>query len=113
MSFTALVVITASAGYAMAPVPFDLSCFLLASVGTGLASCAANTINQVSHSYVSHYQFRDVHGLDTVYIYTIRDACEFPLSVTCAELISYHFHYCDLVAMGYHILHFTYSAPPD
>ncbi|XP_056406231.1 protoheme IX farnesyltransferase, mitochondrial isoform X2 [Hyla sarda] len=43
---SALVVITASAGYAMAPVPFDLSCFLLASVGTGLASCAANTINQ-------------------------------------------------------------------
>ncbi|KAM3921022.1 protoheme IX farnesyltransferase, mitochondrial-like [Leptodactylus fuscus] len=43
---SALVVITASAGYAMAPVPFDLSCFLLASVGTGLASCAANSINQ-------------------------------------------------------------------
>nr|DBA27662.1 TPA: hypothetical protein GDO54_008130 [Pyxicephalus adspersus] len=43
---SALVVITASAGYAMAPVPFDLSCFLLASIGTGLASCAANTINQ-------------------------------------------------------------------
>ncbi|KAG8545249.1 hypothetical protein GDO81_021205, partial [Engystomops pustulosus] len=44
---SALVVITASAGYAMAPVPFDLSCFLMASVGTGLASCAANSINQV------------------------------------------------------------------
>uniref|UniRef100_A0A8C5R6A7 Protoheme IX farnesyltransferase, mitochondrial n=1 Tax=Leptobrachium leishanense TaxID=445787 RepID=A0A8C5R6A7_9ANUR len=43
---SALVVITASAGYAMAPVPFDLTCFLLASVGTGLASCAANSINQ-------------------------------------------------------------------
>ncbi|XP_073415723.1 protoheme IX farnesyltransferase, mitochondrial isoform X1 [Dendrobates tinctorius] len=43
---SALVVITASAGYAMAPVPFDLNCFLLASVGTGLASCAANSINQ-------------------------------------------------------------------
>ncbi|OCT60777.1 protoheme IX farnesyltransferase, mitochondrial [Xenopus laevis] len=43
---TALVVITASAGYAMAPVPFDPTCFLLASIGTGLASCAANSINQ-------------------------------------------------------------------
>ncbi|MBN3285232.1 COX10 protein, partial [Polyodon spathula] len=43
---TALVVMTASAGYAMAPVPFDPSCFLLASLGTGLASCAANSINQ-------------------------------------------------------------------
>ncbi|XP_068119480.1 protoheme IX farnesyltransferase, mitochondrial isoform X2 [Hyperolius riggenbachi] len=43
---SALVVITASAGYAMAPVPFDLSCFLLASLGTGLASAAANSINQ-------------------------------------------------------------------
>lgn len=32
----------------MAPVPFDLTCFLLASLGTGLASCAANSINQVS-----------------------------------------------------------------
>ncbi|KAJ7404424.1 hypothetical protein WISP_145731 [Willisornis vidua] len=43
----ALVVSTASAGFAMAPVPFDLTCFLLASLGTGLASCAANSINQV------------------------------------------------------------------
>ncbi|OCT63086.1 hypothetical protein XELAEV_18044181mg [Xenopus laevis] len=43
---TALVVITASAGYAMAPVSFDPTCFLIASVGTGLASCAANSINQ-------------------------------------------------------------------
>ncbi|KAG9465487.1 hypothetical protein GDO78_018198, partial [Eleutherodactylus coqui] len=46
IKLSALVVITASAGYAMAPVPFDLSCFLLASVGTALASCAANSINQ-------------------------------------------------------------------
>ncbi|MBN3307565.1 COX10 protein, partial [Amia calva] len=43
---TALVVTTASAGFALAPVPFDLGCFLLASLGTGLASCAANSINQ-------------------------------------------------------------------
>eukprot|EP00062_Callorhinchus_milii_P004436 gi/632942824/ref/XP_007886636.1/ PREDICTED: protoheme IX farnesyltransferase, mitochondrial isoform X1 [Callorhinchus milii] len=46
IKLTALVAMTASAGFAMAPVSFDLSCFLLASVGTGLASCAANTINQ-------------------------------------------------------------------
>ncbi|MEE6506762.1 hypothetical protein FKM82_007838 [Ascaphus truei] len=46
IKLSALVVITASAGYAMAPVPFDPSCFILASVGTGLASCAANSINQ-------------------------------------------------------------------
>nr|XP_033817870.1 protoheme IX farnesyltransferase, mitochondrial [Geotrypetes seraphini] len=46
IKLTALVVTTASAGFAMAPVPFDLSCFLLASFGTGLASCAANSINQ-------------------------------------------------------------------
>lgn len=43
---TALVVSTASAGFAMAPVPFELTCFMLASLGTGLASCAANSINQ-------------------------------------------------------------------
>ncbi|XP_010073464.1 PREDICTED: protoheme IX farnesyltransferase, mitochondrial-like, partial [Pterocles gutturalis] len=50
IKLTALVVSTASAGFAMAPVPFDLTCFLLASLGTGLASCAANSINQVSPS---------------------------------------------------------------
>ncbi|NXF08711.1 COX10 protein, partial [Smithornis capensis] len=46
IKLTALVVSTASAGFAMAPVPFHLPCFLLASLGTGLASCAANSINQ-------------------------------------------------------------------
>ncbi|XP_062930354.1 protoheme IX farnesyltransferase, mitochondrial isoform X1 [Mobula hypostoma] len=46
IKLTALVVTTATAGFAMAPVPFDLSCFLLTTVGTGLASCAANSINQ-------------------------------------------------------------------
>nr|XP_021144321.1 protoheme IX farnesyltransferase, mitochondrial isoform X2 [Columba livia] len=46
IKLTALVVSTTSAGFAMAPVPFDLTCFLLASLGTGLASCAANSINQ-------------------------------------------------------------------
>lgn len=51
----ALVVSTASAGFAMAPVPFDLTCFLLTSIGTGLASCAANSINQVSPSSFSLY----------------------------------------------------------
>lgn len=45
----ALVVTTAAAGYAMAPVPFDPLTFLVASLGTGLASCAANSINQVSY----------------------------------------------------------------
>lgn len=34
------------AGYAMAPAPFDLSTFLMCSVGTGLLSCSANSINQ-------------------------------------------------------------------
>lgn len=44
----ALVVSTTSAGFALAPEPFDWTCFLLTFVGTGLASCAANSINQVS-----------------------------------------------------------------
>uniref|UniRef100_UPI00398ED0EE protoheme IX farnesyltransferase, mitochondrial-like isoform X2 n=1 Tax=Pristiophorus japonicus TaxID=55135 RepID=UPI00398ED0EE len=48
IKLTALVATTASAGFAMAPVPFDLSCFLLATIGTGLASCAANSINQTN-----------------------------------------------------------------
>ncbi len=34
------------AGYAMAPAPFDLTTFVLCSVGTGLCSAAANSINQ-------------------------------------------------------------------
>ncbi|XP_016077945.1 PREDICTED: protoheme IX farnesyltransferase, mitochondrial [Miniopterus natalensis] len=46
IKLTALVVSTTSAGFALAPGPFDWSCFLLTSVGTGLASCAANSINQ-------------------------------------------------------------------
>ncbi|KAM6174558.1 protoheme IX farnesyltransferase, mitochondrial [Erethizon dorsatum] len=46
IKLTALVVSTTSAGFALAPGPFDWSCFLLASLGTGLASCAANSINQ-------------------------------------------------------------------
>lgn len=44
----ALVVTTAAAGYAMAPVPFDPLMFFVSSLGTGLASCTANSINQVS-----------------------------------------------------------------
>ncbi|KAK2084987.1 Protoheme IX farnesyltransferase, mitochondrial [Saguinus oedipus] len=37
---------TTSAGFALAPGPFDLPSFLITSIGTGLASCAANSINQ-------------------------------------------------------------------
>lgn len=44
---TSLVVMTTMAGYAMAPGAFDLSTFLLCSVGTTLVSGAANSINQV------------------------------------------------------------------
>ncbi|XP_006170959.1 protoheme IX farnesyltransferase, mitochondrial [Tupaia chinensis] len=46
IKLTALVVSTTSAGFALAPGPFDWPCFLLTFVGTGLASCAANSINQ-------------------------------------------------------------------
>ncbi|XP_023562123.1 protoheme IX farnesyltransferase, mitochondrial isoform X2 [Octodon degus] len=46
IKLTALVVSTTSAGFALAPGPFDWPCFLFASLGTGLASCAANSINQ-------------------------------------------------------------------
>ncbi|XP_055851530.1 protoheme IX farnesyltransferase, mitochondrial [Episyrphus balteatus] len=43
---TSLVVITSMAGYAMAPAAFDPTTFVLCSVGTGLMSAAANSINQ-------------------------------------------------------------------
>ncbi|XP_071373766.1 protoheme IX farnesyltransferase, mitochondrial isoform X2 [Centroberyx affinis] len=46
IKLTALVVVTAAAGYAMAPVPFDPAMFFVSSLGTGLASCTANSINQ-------------------------------------------------------------------
>ncbi|XP_064605220.1 protoheme IX farnesyltransferase, mitochondrial-like isoform X2 [Liolophura sinensis] len=43
---TGLVVVTTMAGYAMAPCAFSFVPFVLCSVGTGLTSCAANSINQ-------------------------------------------------------------------
>ncbi|XP_033840829.1 protoheme IX farnesyltransferase, mitochondrial [Periophthalmus magnuspinnatus] len=46
IKLTALVVTTAAAGYAMAPVPFDPLIFFVSSLGTFLASCTANSINQ-------------------------------------------------------------------
>lgn len=46
IKLTALVVTTAASGFAMAPVPFDPVLFVVSSLGTGLASCAANSINQ-------------------------------------------------------------------
>jgi len=44
---SSLVVVTAMAGYAMAPVPFVFETFLYCSVGTALTSASANTINQM------------------------------------------------------------------
>ncbi|XP_034175165.1 cytochrome c oxidase assembly factor 10 isoform X1 [Osmia lignaria lignaria] len=43
---TSLVVITTMSGYALAPGPFDVSTFVVCSVGTGLVSATANAINQ-------------------------------------------------------------------
>ena len=61
---SALVVVTAAAGYAMAPVPFDPGMFVLACLGTGLASCSANSINQVSYLLDSHHSaFMWIHAL--------------------------------------------------
>lgn len=44
---TLMVCLTATAGYGMAPGPFDLSTVIVATVGTAMASAAANAINQV------------------------------------------------------------------
>ncbi|XP_061191355.1 protoheme IX farnesyltransferase, mitochondrial-like [Saccostrea echinata] len=43
---TGLVVLTAMAGYAMAPAVFDPVGFLMVTIGTGLTSASANAINQ-------------------------------------------------------------------
>ncbi|XP_050314499.1 protoheme IX farnesyltransferase, mitochondrial [Anthonomus grandis grandis] len=43
---TTLVIVTAMAGYAMAPAPFEWTTFALCTVGTGLLSSAANAVNQ-------------------------------------------------------------------
>ena len=40
---------TTMSGYVMAPVQFLPLTFLYTSIGTGLTSTAANTINQVQH----------------------------------------------------------------
>lgn len=42
-----LVVLTAMAGYAMAPAAFDPIGFTMVTLGTGLTSASANAINQV------------------------------------------------------------------
>ena len=44
---TLLVCLTAAAGYGMAPGPLSLSTCLIASLGTAMASAAANSINQI------------------------------------------------------------------
>ncbi|KAI3365078.1 hypothetical protein L3Q82_010194 [Scortum barcoo] len=46
IKLTALVATTAAAGFAMAPVPFDPVIFFVSCLGTSLASCTANSINQ-------------------------------------------------------------------
>lgn len=43
---TSLVVITSMAGYAVAPAAFDPATFVMCSIGTGLLSSAANSVNQ-------------------------------------------------------------------
>lgn len=43
---TSLVVITTMGGYALAPAAFDIQTFILCSIGTGLVSATANSINQ-------------------------------------------------------------------
>ena len=48
VSTLGLVVLTSMAGYALAPGAVDISTFLFASLGTGLCSCSANSVNQVS-----------------------------------------------------------------
>ena len=44
---TLLVCLTATAGYGMAPVTFDPYIALCATLGTAMASAAANSINQI------------------------------------------------------------------
>lgn len=53
LTCTALVVLTTLSGAVMAPVPFDLPLLFWTSLGTGLCSASANTINQVW--YISDY----------------------------------------------------------
>lgn len=46
IKLTSLVVATTMAGYALAPASFDIYTFAMCSLGTGLVSATANTINQ-------------------------------------------------------------------
>lgn len=45
--FAVFVVMTADAGYCLAPVQFEHFTFFLATTGIGLCSCCANSLNQV------------------------------------------------------------------
>nr|CAB3233035.1 protoheme IX farnesyltransferase, mitochondrial [Phallusia mammillata] len=45
---TLFVVMTADAGYCLAPVQFHHFTFFLATIGTGLCSCCANSLNQIA-----------------------------------------------------------------
>ena len=50
LSILGLVVLTTMAGYSLAPGEFSAMTCALASVGTMLCSCSANTINQVRNT---------------------------------------------------------------
>jgi heme O synthase-like polyprenyltransferase len=60
--FTGLVVLTAMAGYAMAPAAFDPIGFTMVTIGTGLTSASANAINQVT-SISSHTNEKIWHSI--------------------------------------------------
>lgn len=88
---TALVVITTMAGYAVAPAPFDLTTFLLCSVGTGLVSGAANSINQFSEVPFDAQMSRTKNRVIVKGIVTPLHAVGFALGASTAGLSILYF----------------------
>ncbi|XP_037960245.1 protoheme IX farnesyltransferase, mitochondrial isoform X2 [Teleopsis dalmanni] len=81
---TSLVVLTAVGGYAMAPMPFDITSFLLCTLGTGLLSAGANSINQYHEVPFDAQMARTKHRVLVTGKVTRLHAVGF--AITCASM---------------------------
>ncbi|XP_058446905.1 protoheme IX farnesyltransferase, mitochondrial [Malaya genurostris] len=96
---TSLVVMTTMAGYAMAPAPFELSTFLLCSLGTTLVSGAANSINQVIETSFDAQMARTRNRVLVKGYLTRLHAVGFALGASTVGVSMLHYGVNDLTAV--------------
>ncbi|XP_058819461.1 protoheme IX farnesyltransferase, mitochondrial [Topomyia yanbarensis] len=96
---TSLVVMTTMAGYAMAPAPFELSTFLLCSLGTTLVSGAANSINQVIETSFDAQMARTRNRVLVKGYLTRLHAVGFALGASTVGISMLHFGVNELTAI--------------